>query len=353
MAVLYDRHTPIEQVMYSEFVKYTELDQIIKKEYKTNTFDKTINVYIDLYQFLITLFRFTYIKNPYVISSCILNYCGHIRRYFRTRCNVYANVILVYSTTDSENILKFNELYNSGYRLRAQSNKKILEAVEQNMKLLKILIPYIPNVFLKCSTVEVSVMIYNMIKKQQIGVHPNLVISKSQMMYSLPAEFKSVVVIRKNIFPRLHYNTTYSYNSSNCLNYYIYELRKKLFVNKFNQRSVCFLMGLIGIPGRSIKSICSTNTALKILDLMPIGCEHDIETWTSIYMEYYKNKSRFSKEYLNSRFKCIDLLYQYKLYSILPDADNTDFLNQLEDKDSVQYINNYYFKDAPISLEDF
>lgn len=363
MAVLYDHRTPIEMVMFNEFIRYEELDKIIPVEYKNNDYDKTINVYIDLYQFLITIYRYTFIRDPHIVASCIINYAGHIRRYFNTRCNVYAKIALIYSTNDSKLNTRFYNDYNKFYNGRVRSNTRIREIVDMNIRLLKLLIPYFPNVFLRCGTVEPSIMIYDMIKEKLLGVHPNLILSNSQIMYTLPSEFKSVSVIKKDLFPKRYkddktkIDRTYAYNGTNCLEYYIYTLKRKRFIDvKFNNKLVCFLMALIGVPKRAINSICSLTTAVRILNQVPLNIEHNIDALCDVYYDYYKSqktRTRISREYLTNRLMCLDILYQYKLYCELPESKERDFLTQYEDKDSVQYLNNKYFEQCPLHLDDF
>ena len=53
-----------------------------------------------------------------------------------------------------------------------------------------------------------------------------------------------------------------------------------------------------------------------------------------------------------NRYKAIDLGYQYKLYKTLPESKERKFLEQLNDKESVQEINNRYFAKSPLNLEE-
>lgn len=356
MGIYYNHNTPIELVMYGEYIKYNELDQIIPVEYKNNDYDRVINIYIDLYQFLITIYRYTFIQDPYSIASCIINYAGHIRRYFKTRCDVYAKIILVYSTNNNTTNTQFYKDYNAFYNERVRTNTKIDEIVAKNLKLVEMLIPYFPDIFLKVGSVETSVIIYGLIKDKVLGIHPNLVLSNSQLMYGLAAELKSVVVIKKDLYLQNHIDTTHAFNHTNALAYFIYDLKKRKFNHKFNDKLTCFLMALIGVPKRAVKSICSITMALKILDLVPLGFEHDIDTLCDSYFKYFeitKRTPRVTRDYLERRIKCLDIIYQYKLYCELPESKEKDFLTQLEDKDSVQYLNNTYFEHSPLHLDDF
>lgn len=358
--MLYDTKTPLDMVLYSEFITYKELQKIIPREFNGDNNTKTINVYIDLYQFLVTAFRYTRIGNFFNICSCIVNYCAHIRNYFNTRHKVYTNICLVYSSNDSTNNTQFVPTYNYDYNTRIKFNVKIKDNVEENMKLVRLLVPYLPNVFLKEGTVESSVIIHNIIQKKLLGDNPSLVLSNSQLMYQLPINNKDTVVIRKDLRMRIldGRDRTYSYNNTNSLHAYIYELKKKNIREYLNQKTISFMMTLIGIPKRNIKSLCAYPTALSISKLVPLGCEYDSEVLYDVCSDYYKSKNRKSvpiiKEQFIRTFKCVDLNYQYKLYKLLPEYKEESFIKQdLDDVEGVQYINNTYFKDSPLNLEFF
>ena len=353
--------TPLDRVLYKEFVTYAELQKIVPREFTNDKTTKVINVYIDLYQFLITIFRYTRIGDYFSICSCIVNYCAHIRNYFNTRHRVYANICLVYSSNESQNNLQFMPTYNYDYRQRVKYNVKIKDIVDKNMELVRLLVPYIPNVFLKEGTVESSVIIHNIIQKKLLGDNPSLVLSNSQLMYQLPIMDKGTVVIRKDFRVYIkedYYDKTYSYNYTNALHAYIYELKKKNIREYLNQNTISFVMTLIGIPKRNMKSFCSYPTALSISKLVPLGCEFDSEVLYDVCRDYYKSKKRENtpivKELFDRTFKCVDLNYQYKLYKLLPEYKEESFIKQnLDDVEGVQYINNTYFKESPLNLEFF
>lgn len=344
----------IDYALYSQFIKYDELKKLIVKEYKSDNYSKTINVYIDLYQFLMTALRYTKIDDPYVICASMINYAGHMRNYFKTVHNMYSNIILVYSTNDSENNTRFIPEYNSKYNSRKKTNSFMYDKMKINLELLEILIPYIPDVFLKKGSVEPSVIIHHLIQKSYFGKHPNLIISNSQMMYQLPVFSKSAIVIKKDLsYTNGILDRTYSYNNSNCLNGYVYELTKKNLDYVINQNSISFVNILRGIPKRSIKSLFSINPSLIMANKIPLGCEHDPDIQYDIYVNYKSNKSKISKEEYINRYKCIDLGYQYKLYKLLPESKEIKFLEQLEDVNSMHEINDAYFKNSALNLENF
>ena len=343
---------PIEHSLYGQFITYDELRNIISNEYANDNYSQTINVFIDVYQFLMIGLRYKKINDPYSIAASIINYAAHIRRYFKIVHGMYSNIVLIYTTNDSENTTKFLPEYNAYYKNRKKANPFMWERIQNNMKLVRVLVPYIPDVFLKEGSVESSVMIHDFIQNHYVGRHPNLIISNSQMMYQLPQFSRSAVILRKDLGPTATLNKTFSYNIHNCVEAYCYEITKLNLTDiKINQQTISFTMALRGIPRRSITSLYAIKTVLKMADQIPLGCEHDPDVWYEI-CTHKKSKKYITKEMILNRYKAIDLGYQYKLYKTLPESKERKFLEQLNDKESVQEINTRYLAKSPLNLEE-
>jgi len=345
----------IDEAIYWQFVKYNALDIIIKEEYKNSNSDK-INVYIDLYQMMASICRFTRLNNIYSISAAIVNYCAHIRRYFR-KINVYANIALIYNDGSMSTIKPFIPEFNSVYEKRIYNNKRIKKAFDKNIDLLKILVPYLPNIYLKIGTTDSCIMIYDIIRRKLMGIAPTIVISNSQYMFQLPQIAKSVRVIRK-IGTNQGKDNTHAYNSKNCMEAYIYGTRLKNIISNFNQNTLSTLMTLNGVPKLGIKTMGYTyKSAIEICNSIPAGYEHDVDTVSNVFVSYnekYSRKRRYIRsnvDIFSNRFKGIDLVYQYSLYKLLPEYNELDFLKNLEDKDSVHSINATYYDKCQLDLD--
>ena len=345
----------IDNAIYWQFVKYAALDKIINKEYSDSNSDK-INVYIDLYQMLATTCRFTRLQNIYSISAGIINYCAHIRRFFK-RINVYANIALIYNDGTMSTIKPYIPEFNSVYEKRIANNNRIKEAFEKNVDLLKILIPYLPNIYLRVGSTDSTIIIYDMIRRKMMGVAPTIVISNSQYMYQLPQLAKSVRVIRKMGTVQGKDNT-HAYNNKNCMEAYMYGTRLKNVMSNFNQNTLSTLMTIIGVPKLGIKSMgYNYKSAIDICNSIPMGYEHDVDTVSNTYLMYNekhskgKKQSRPSVDIFTNRFMGMDLIYQYSLYKLLPEYNELDFLKNLEDKQSVHSINATYYDNCQLDLD--
>ena len=351
----------IDQSIYWSFVTYKSLDKIIQKEFEGSSSDK-INVYIDLYQILVSVCRFTVIKNPYSISSAIINYCANIRRYFK-RIGVYANIVLVYTTNESDNITKHIPEFEGFYKNRVNSNPRVKNLVDRNIDLLKILVPYLPNIFLKVGTVEVGVIVHDIVRRKLIGIAPSIVLSSSLFMIQLPLFSKSLRIIYKRISTKYGEDHTFCFTRNNCFQAFLYITKSINVVGSFNQNTIHILMAMNGAPKLGIKSMgFNYETVIEFCNTIPEGCEHDYDLIANYYDKFIQSKYRLRKRLINGkipessvlieRIKGLDIVYQYSLYKLMPEYNELDFLNQYEDKDSVHEINNTYYKDCAMMLED-
>ena len=356
-----DNVHPIDSSIYWSFITYSALDKIIAEEFKGNTSDK-INVYIDIYQILVSVCRFTLIKNAYSISSAIINYCANIRRYFK-KIGVYANIVLIYTSNTNENINQYIPEFGKFYKNRIANNPRIKNLVDRNVELLKVLVPYLPNIFIRIGSVESALIVHDTVKRKLIGIAPSIVISSSAYMTQLPLLSKSLRVIFKRTSLKYGEDRTYCYNKSNCVQAFLYGGKKINIIGAFNQNTLHVLMALNGVPKLGVKSMgFNYETCLEFCNTIPYGYEHDFDMIAKTYEEFVQSKYRLRKRLENhkipttdlliDRIKGMDILYQYSLYKLLPEYNELEFLNQFEDKDSVHEINNKYYKDCEMNLED-
>ena len=151
-------------------------------------------------------------------------------------------------------------------------------------------------------------------------------------------------------------DNSYSYNSITCLNAFLYESRK--FVPEFpiNPKFISMLMILNGIQRLGVKSKVSLPTALDIINGLISGIEHDCNALYNGFCDYYlanpKKKCSMGQQEFVDRFMAIDINYQYLVYESMSESKLDDYLKRKQDPDAVKEINNKYFKNNPIILED-
>lgn len=348
---LYNESIPIEKILYYNFIKYTSLQKMVYKEFAGS--DATeVNIFIDLNQIFLKAFRFLRVEDYYSMTSCAINYCAHLRAYFRTRHYTESNIILVYSHNMSSNNTKFMAEYNNRYANRMRSNEKIMTVLRDNLKMLRLLCPYLPAIYYKEGTVEPGVIIKDAIDTV-FTKNPNIVVSDSDYCFQLPVFTRDTVVFRRKTIDGN--DASYSYNALDAMDAFVYEIKNVSRIpDGIPKRFIPILMVLSGLPKRCVSSVFDIRHALEILKWIPITIYGDTEAMYSCVKNYFahtKAKTSMSFAEFDNRFKAIDLLYQQKLYQFLPESKERSYLNRLQDPDSVKAINNKYFRKNPIDLE--
>ena len=356
---LYNQDIPIEQILYGQFIKYASIESMVAKEF-ANSNANTVNVYVDVLQLVLPAFRCLRVENYYSMCSVIMNYAAHIRAYFMSRHQVTCNIILVYSPNYSSNNTKFIAEYNEKYRSRMAYNTKMAEVLKNNIEMLRLLCPFIPNLYLRQGTVEPSVIMYDCMLRQFNNGAPNIVFSTSEYAFQLPNAMKgNCIVFHKKTQHDKHwksYDVSYSYNFMTAPYHFIQETKGTLKSDLLiHPAAITTFMCLTGVPGRSIKSIYSAVTALKFCQAVPeeylIAGDYEM-IHAAISSAPYKGKIHISANEFINRFKALDIPFQYKLYSLMPDFNYTGYLDRRRDVETLKEINDKYFKSIPINLQN-
>jgi hypothetical protein len=317
-----------------------------------NSGEIMVNVYLDMMHFIFPILKYCMIKDYNVIASSIINYCAHIRQYFRSRHGVDTNIVIVFSDNNSINLRRFCPEYNSMNSSIYYANSKISNAINITIDILQMLCPYLPNIVLKTGTVEPAVIIKNIIDDNILPDVPNIVMNTSQYSFQLPANAKDTVIFKKKIIGGN--DSSYSCNVVNALQAFAYETRKINLTKIYNTKYLSVLMALSGFPNRNINSFYNIKTSLNIIDNLPMSCSEDPKAIYGHIVDYLskkKNKRIISFDLFYNRYRALDIVYQSKMYKELPEYRETSWLNQLNDPDTVKQINNTYFKDCPLNLE--
>ena len=347
---------PIESYFHGKFITYKALDRIVQTEFANSNADK-VNIFIDLYQFLTPPTGPVRINDFFVACSIVINYAGHLRNFFRKYYKTESKIILVASNGMYKKSVKLLAGYNKYYNKRfADAGDSYNKMIESNLSLLHLLCPYLPDIYFKAGSVDATIMIKHMLDHNYFGGDrtANLVISTSHYMYQLPSTNPEVVVARQS--RKFAEDNSYSYNSITCLNAFLYESRK--FVPEFpiNPKFISMLMILNGIQRLGVKSKVSLPTALDIINGLISGIEHDCNALYNGFCDYYlanpKKKCSMGQQEFVDRFMAIDINYQYLVYESMSESKLDDYLKRKQDPDAVKEINNKYFKNNPIILED-
>jgi len=343
-----------EAALYGRFIKYARLGQLM--DLVMPTAPKEVNVYIDLTQMLMPLYRFDAISDPLGLLATMLNLPLHYRHFFN-RSGVKSNVFMVYSTNDSVNNYRFLGSYDNKHRLLKENNPAVRDTIERNVELMATICPYFPGIYLKRGTVEPTVIAYHLIDtfvRKGLDV-PTILITSTDYAFQLPAVLKNVWLVYKRMEKDKERETnvdkSFIVDHANALAFYVlksknvdirteeYRIPSKPWVSPF--------MVLSGLACRSIKSLCTFRQALDVLNR--IEDDYGVMTPDTIYDAYRDTVNRatvYPKEEVYQRYCAIDLDYQLKLYREMPESLEYTFLNDLNDQQALYDIMNLYFNGA-------
>lgn len=333
-----------EAILYGKLVKYKKLDEILGCFIPN--LPREINIFIDLNQILLELYKFENIANPLGILASITNLPIHYRHYFN-KLGIKSNIFLIYSSNDSSNNYKYIANYNAKERILKESNKHVHDIIIYNIELLNTLVPYLPGIYLKRGTVEPTVIAYDLIQKFEKSVSTNIFLSSSDYAYQLPAVLPNVLLIyKKSVLgeDRKSEDISFGVTQANVLSTYIMINNKQSYLNIKNQELVSSFMVCNGLPSRGIKTLLSYKKSLNVLSKLIES--YKIISPENIYqiINSFYNEKGITLEEICSRYYAIDINHQLTLYRQLPESMESNFLVDIYDLQALYDINNIYFK---------
>ena len=324
----------IAPILYSRFIKYEKLDQLIRKnilEYK----DNELIVFIDMYTMLLPLFRSTYnFRNELDITSCVINMALHYRNYFK-RYGKYAHIFIIYSPTMGRSNVKYIPSYNFRNINAMLNNKAIYDAVNNNTNLIGLITQYLNDIYFKLGK-KVIMISASHIAFQLINVVPDMIfIYKKRNKNN---DDLSVVV-----------------TPDNAIHLAVMESKNHDISNLGNLPSTWLspFFTLCGLPQRSIKMMFRYNKAIEILSKLENA--YRIITPESLFSAISEDESIKKDprllEQIMFRYKCLDLVFQLAEYRMLAESKEKSYMRQVSDFGQLININNTYFQTNPINLQ--
>lgn len=352
-------YTPaIENIIYSSFVKYDKLQQLV-----FNTFSNTsiasateLNIFIDLYSILKSIFsetERTTIQDYTAITSGVINMCSHYRGFFK-KLSVRTKFYLIFSFNTCEINRKFVAEYNFDFYGKSQI-KMFNEIAMNNFDLMDILCPYLPDIFFVKSpnNYESSIVIANIIEKLNDG-KPNLIISKDLYPLQLCTLYPYTSYLMPRKFRGEDHSTMIPINEKSTFRYEFWKListiRKFKLDTVVNLSPINFPLfcAINRFPERMITNSLGTSEYVAKIISSIVGSE-DIKI---IPQQLYENEEISSKipvGIVEARLKTLDIQYLLPYYKNDPESKAVQFIN-LQDDATVNMINAKFFSHNPIDL---
>ena len=353
-----DSTIPVEVFMAKYFVKYKRLDQLIQYAFagsSANDIDLFIDIY-GIYKSILSRHYKTTITDYTAFTSTLINMCGHYRGYFKS-LGVHTNIFLVSSFNIPEINSKFVAGYNKTFKDKI-NNKMIYDMIDQNIKLLEIICPYLPNIYFIKSEFESSVVIYNIIKKEKFKGRnvPSIVISSDLYPVQLTTLFDDVALIKPKkslgedtseiICPKSHLEHQNSFWRIICQEKGEFSLNESTVL--ISSSNYVLLAALNRFPDRNFNTIVTFPRANKIISSLTNGADILVtpDMLNTIDESLLVN---IPLQLVNNRYKALDVLYQDILYNESTEPMLLAF-DDLEDAAAINLINDTYFTKNPIDI---
>ena len=351
----------LNSVMFGAYVKLDRLAGLVYETYGNSSIATAtmLNVFVDINSIIHPLYskqnRVT-VENITDISSNIINLCGHYRNFFRSNLSVDTRFFLINSTNTCDINRKFVAEYNVDF-LEKTATTQTLKLIDNNMKLLKVLCPYLPAIYYIDSEqqFETAVIIANIIEILNDNT-PNLIISHDMYPLQLCTEYKwtSYLYPKKNrvgnqsedVSWMIPVNDKETFREVFWMNYCIHRKANLDIFMRISPVNYPLVLALAGIPERGLKRVMQNATIVKFIEsivggedikITPAQLSHDSEFGNNLPM-------------IDARYKVSDVQYMLQYYKNSPEASNISLLD-LNDPATVSNIVSKYYANNPIDLQ--
>lgn len=351
-------------ILYGSFIKYDRLFEMTKFAFYGKTDSTEVNVYIDVYSILRSLYTRSskmMIIDSYSIASCLINLAIHLRAYFETRHGTYARIFIVYGGSRIKGYTdNIPQIYNFKNIQMEESDTYLRDLIKDNLEVVKILCPYLQDIFAVVDyTNEFNPIVSSLIDmgvKQGI-ICPNIIYSKDPLSYQLVAYKPKTFLYRPK--RRANQDASWVVTKSGLYDNYRYgelELSKQ-FPTTLDFRMFNVYQAISGVKSRSIPSIKNGNQTVKFLEsaveqnVFANGYNYVniVNPIPSVIDFFNNNKVDYMRVIAN--YHAIDLQYQTSLYQCTPDyLGLTSSLINLYNPQEVRNINDKYFQKYPLDL---
>lgn len=348
----------LESILYGYYIKYTKLTELTDSVFVGSKYSDcdNVDVYIDLYDLLKQLYSTDiYANTQFVIVSSVINLAAHIRGFYWSRYQVYARIFLVYADQTLDTHRKFYPAFGNDKVQEMMNYSKINKVIETQLQMIEILCAYINKVYYVRKSCEFAVFTYGNILSVGKDI-PAIIITKSVYAYQIPAMLDNAVIFRpkKTVADG---DISYAVTKYNVLDIYCNKMNNQKAIDRYrviNPELLSLIMTLTNLPSKRVISLYNISGGInRVYELISNG--KILNKYNNDIDFVYDNLSisnKIDKLSFKYRFCAIDLVYQCRLYSSLVESKDTTFIIDLNNKEEVQMINNQYFFNNPLDLNN-
>lgn len=351
----------IESLLRAYYIRYNRLYELNNVIAKTTTIKNQdhVDIYIDLYNMLKSIYTIdVYANNTLSICASVINLAAHLRGYYITRHRLWTRIFLVYADDSNNNHRQFLPEFGMDTVDETLKYNETSEFITSQLKLVKILCAYINEVYFVERKSDFGAFTYNNILKNQNTI--SIILSKSKYLYQIPALLKNVYILRPK---KITYEGTSSdesyivyYNTALTSTYIKSSSVEDILIN-INPSMLSLFLTLNGCQDKKVPALINISRTSKAI-YSALKANKIINGYNSDTKYVYgnliipNNLTFIDYPNFDYRFKAIDIAYQNIIYkSQVESKDNTWFID-LHDPDTVKAINNQYFVNNPLDLNN-
>lgn len=353
----------IASILYSYYIKYDKLLELNAQIDAAPNIDK-LDIYIDIYDVIRRVYGCsTTGVNRFIITAAIINLAAHYRAYYRTRHHVWARIFLVYGSEITNNHRQFCPLFNNFMDPSIVGYERTNTMIQSQIEMVKILAAYINDVYYVERKTDFTMFTYDNILKsiEQNPESISIVISKNKYAYQIPAMLlgRKVYLFRPSKYKGEDRSICIAPNTA-LVSYYakVQKSDVRARLQSMNPALLSLLMTFNGCRDKGVTSFINISKTARIID----GAIN-----ANIILNGYQSSINWVYEMLNTvcviskfmpydafinRFRALDLAYQHLLYTNMLESKDISWNLNLKDPDTVRDINNKYFIEIPLDLNN-
>lgn len=346
----------VGQIIASNYIKFDRLSQMVNTAFANSTAEK-INLFIDVNSCIKQLYAGTVslasLDEETSIAAYIINMIAHYRKFFKYRYSVECNAHLIYSTNIRPETQMFYQDYNKDAANMMRLMPEKTNLIVNNLEILDKICPYLPNTSFTMGTFETGVIMHDIISRVREENVPNIVISKDLYVTQLLGINPDVIIFR----PKKHIeDQSFFISKGGSISNLIADRQVNDIPEELDDGLLSFIIALNKFPERSMKTLLALPKALSITkNAVRTGkILNGYNSNVSLIYQLFPDKEKIQCIHgnIDSRFKAIDLLYQYAIYSSSIERHNFKGMQNLYDPQSIHTICNEYFKVNPLDLDN-
>lgn len=358
---------PMEGIIYGYYIRKNKLPELVNIGLGsgTNASKNNVNIYIDMVNIMEACVSNVTMMSHYDFAVGILNMVAHYATFFRSYpYNVEPMFYLIWSD------LSKPVSHNKGRNIYGRRNERIYATknagnkaiIDSNIRLLKMVSMYLPNVKTICGTAEPHLITYNNIKRFEAEDIPNIVITKDIFSYQLPTISNTVIFRPKKSKGD---DSSYCINAANAISSYLVDgnamndmSQKMAFDASAIPYTLWNLVAALCPPKQT--DLCKSHSPREAIDAVLHNISaHKIlgsVTITEVESRILEFPSKLTDSEILNVYQSLvnnwvlDTNYLYNTYLFTPESKDLSWNVVLKDNKGLKDLNDKVFRDTPVDF---